>query len=145
MPDAPQPQSKPVEQSEQQQSQTSSTMEWAKEKYNEQYEAWMPWIEDTFLKYFTKDNRTSYATREQLDKTKVTGVSQVDALQDNVNDLAASQVGQGGLLQPVGDVTSEGMKRSSYPQENTRSSNSSDNSKKPLNVPSIPNVPSLGL
>ncbi|KAI0814528.1 hypothetical protein GGR55DRAFT_700802 [Xylaria sp. FL0064] len=88
-----------------------STIEWAKEKYNEQYEAWMPWIEDTFLKYFTKDNRTSYAARDRLDRTKVTGIDQVDKLQDSTNDLAASQVGQGGLLQPVGDLVSEGSKK----------------------------------
>ena len=48
-------------QEEEQKKQT--TLEWAKEKYNEQYDAWMPWIEDTFLKYFTKDNRTSYVAR----------------------------------------------------------------------------------
>lgn len=41
-------------------------MEWAKQKYNEQYEVWMPWIEDTFLKYFTKDNKASYTTKGQL-------------------------------------------------------------------------------
>ncbi|KAJ2994552.1 hypothetical protein NUW58_g1527 [Xylaria curta] len=61
---------------------TQTTMEWAREKYNEQYNAWMPWIEDMYLKYFTKDNRTSYVARDSLDKTKVTGVDQVDALQD---------------------------------------------------------------
>ncbi|KAI0009058.1 hypothetical protein F4779DRAFT_618034 [Xylariaceae sp. FL0662B] len=88
-------------------------MEWVKQKYNEQYENWMPWIEDNFLKYFTKDNKASYATREQLDKTKVTGVEQVDTLQDGVHNLAAGQVGQGGLLQPVGDLVSkEGINRS---------------------------------
>ncbi|KAI0546644.1 hypothetical protein F4679DRAFT_406386 [Xylaria curta] len=87
-----------------------TTMEWAKEKYNEQYDAWMPWIEDVFLKYFTKDNRTSYVARDGLDRTKVTGVTQVDALQDKTNDLAASQLGQGGLLQPVGDLGSAAMK-----------------------------------
>lgn len=43
-----------------------TTMGWAKEKYNEQYEAWMPWIEDTFLKYFTKDNKASYAAKGSL-------------------------------------------------------------------------------
>ncbi|KAI0016755.1 hypothetical protein F4780DRAFT_666284 [Xylariomycetidae sp. FL0641] len=86
--------------------------EWAKQKYNEQYEVWMPWIEDTFLKYFTKDNKASYATKEQLGKTKVTGVEQVDNLQDGVNNVAAGQVGQGGLLQPVGDLLSkEGANR----------------------------------
>ncbi|KAI0867458.1 hypothetical protein GGS24DRAFT_485545 [Hypoxylon argillaceum] len=96
--------------SEQQQQQSQSTVEWAKQKYNEQYDAWMPWIEDMFLKYFTKDNRTSYVARDQLEQTKVTGIKQVDALQDGANDLAASQLGQGGLLQPVGDLASEGMK-----------------------------------
>ncbi|KAI0169710.1 hypothetical protein GGR52DRAFT_551141 [Hypoxylon sp. FL1284] len=90
----------------------STNMEWAKQKYNEQYEIWMPWIEDTFLKYFTKDNKASYATKEQLDKSKVTGVEQVDTLQDGVHGLVAGQVGQGGLLQPVGDLVSkEGVNR----------------------------------
>ncbi|OTB18129.1 hypothetical protein K445DRAFT_308768 [Daldinia sp. EC12] len=87
-------------------------MEWTKQKYNEQYEIWMPWIEDHFLKYFTKDNKASYATKEQLDKTKVTNIDQVDTLQDGVNGLVAGQVGQGGLLQPVGDLVSkEGLNR----------------------------------
>ena len=40
-------------------------MEWAKEKYNEQYESWMPWIEDHFLKWFTSDNKTSYAAKRR--------------------------------------------------------------------------------
>ncbi|KAK5627463.1 hypothetical protein RRF57_003178 [Xylaria bambusicola] len=88
-----------------------TTMEWAREKYNEQYDAWMPWIEDTFLKYFTKDNRASYVTRDGLGKTKVTGIDQVDKLQDGTNNLAASTLGQGGILEPVGDVVSEGMKK----------------------------------
>ncbi|KAI1767453.1 hypothetical protein GGR53DRAFT_481950 [Hypoxylon sp. FL1150] len=90
----------------------ASTLEWAKQKYNEQYEVWMPWIEDTFLKYFTKDNKASYSAKEQLDKTKVTGVDQVDTLQDGVHGVVAGQVGQGGLLQPVGDLVSkEGLNR----------------------------------
>ncbi|KAI2643605.1 hypothetical protein GGS21DRAFT_486127 [Xylaria nigripes] len=87
-----------------------SALDWAKEKYNEQYEAWMPWLEDTFLKYFTKDNRSSYAARETLAQTKITSVPEVDHLQDTANDLAATQLGQGGLLQPVGEAASEGMK-----------------------------------
>lgn len=45
------------------QQKSQSTAEWARQKYNEQYDAWMPWIEDVFLKYFTKDNRTSYVAR----------------------------------------------------------------------------------
>jgi len=38
-------------------------MEWLKRHYNDQYESWMPWIEDMYLKYFTKDNKASYATK----------------------------------------------------------------------------------
>ncbi|KAK8017336.1 hypothetical protein PG993_013662 [Apiospora rasikravindrae] len=94
------------------QEQKQTYMEWAKQKYNEQYESWMPWIEDYFLKWFTKDNKASYTTKEQLNKTKVTGVEQVDTLQDGVHNLVAGQVGQGGLLQPVGDLLSkEGANR----------------------------------
>jgi hypothetical protein len=47
-----------------------------------------------------------------MDKTKVTGIAQVDTLQDSVNHTVAGQVGQGGLLQPVGDaVSKEGVNR----------------------------------
>lgn len=47
-----------------------------------------------------------------MDKTKVTGIEQVDTLQDGVNNVVAGQVGQGGLLQPVGDtVSKEGVNR----------------------------------
>lgn len=49
---------------------------------------------------------------DTLDKSKVTGIEQVDNLQDGVNNLAAGQVGQGGLLQPMGDMVSkEGVNR----------------------------------
>lgn len=49
---------------------------------------------------------------ENLDKTKVTSISQVDTLQDGVNNLVAGQVGQGGLGQPIGDMASkEGLTR----------------------------------
>ncbi|KAG9191170.1 hypothetical protein G6011_09258 [Alternaria panax] len=80
--------------------------------YNQKYETWMPWIEDQYLKWFTKDNKASYATKQNLDKTKVTGVSQVDNLQDGVNNLVGGQVGKGGLAQPLGDtVSKEGINR----------------------------------
>lgn len=47
-----------------------------------------------------------------MNKSKVTGVEQVDNLQDGVNNLVAGQVGQGGLLQPAGDMISkEGVNR----------------------------------
>ncbi|RII19923.1 hypothetical protein CUC08_Gglean001322 [Alternaria sp. MG1] len=84
----------------------------AGEYYNQKYETWMPWIEDQYLKWFTKDNKASYATKQNLDKTKVTGVSQVDNLQDGVNGLVGGQVGKGGIAQPLGDaVSKEGINR----------------------------------
>ncbi|KAF5017706.1 hypothetical protein F66182_10344 [Fusarium sp. NRRL 66182] len=87
-------------------------MEWTKSTYNSQYEKWVPWLEDVYLRWFTKDNKASYTAKENLDKTKVTGISQVDTLQDGVNSLASGQVGQGGLLQPIGDLASkEGANR----------------------------------
>ncbi|KAM7211608.1 hypothetical protein V8F06_013025 [Rhypophila decipiens] len=87
-------------------------MEWTKQKYNQQYEKWVPWLEDLYLRYFTKDNKVSYTARENLDKTKVTGISQVDTLQDGVKNLVAGQVGQGGLGEPVGSLASrEGVNR----------------------------------
>lgn len=39
--------------------------EWAGQKYNQQYESWMPWVEDKYLSWFTKDNKTSYATKRE--------------------------------------------------------------------------------
>ncbi|KAF2149984.1 hypothetical protein K461DRAFT_245253 [Myriangium duriaei CBS 260.36] len=87
-------------------------MERARNVYNNQYEKWMPWIEDQYLYYFTKDNKTSYATKDQLSKTKVTGAEPVDKLQDGVNDTVGGQLGKGGLLQPIGDSASkEGVNR----------------------------------
>ena len=35
----------------------------ASEYYNQKYETWMPWIEDKYLSWFTKDNKASYATK----------------------------------------------------------------------------------
>jgi hypothetical protein len=37
--------------------------EWAGEAYNNQYEKWMPWIEDKYLALFGKDNKASYVTK----------------------------------------------------------------------------------
>ncbi|KAL8831914.1 MAG: hypothetical protein Q9191_000593 [Dirinaria sp. TL-2023a] len=89
-----------------------SYTEWVKDAYNNQYEQWMPWIEDKYLAWFGTDNKASYATKDALDKTKVTGVSQVDNLQDGVNNLVGGQVGKEGLLAPVGDaVSKEGINR----------------------------------
>lgn len=38
-------------------------MDWTKETYNTQYEKWVPWLEDVFLRWFTKDNKASYSTK----------------------------------------------------------------------------------
>ena len=38
-------------------------VQWTKRKYGEQCEKWMPWIEDKFLRFFTKDNKAFYATK----------------------------------------------------------------------------------
>jgi len=85
---------------------------YVKEKSHELYEAWVPWIEDLYLRWFTKDNKASYTTKDTLAKTKVTGIQQVDNLQDGVHNLVGGQVGKGGLAQPLGDsVSREGMNR----------------------------------
>jgi len=49
---------------------------------------------------------------ENLDKSKITGIEQVDTLQDGVNGLVSGQVGKGGLAQPLGDaISKEGINR----------------------------------
>ncbi|GJP88330.1 hypothetical protein CBS115989_7136 [Aspergillus niger] len=90
-----------------------SFTEWVKEAYNEQYEKWMPWLEDQYLKWFGKgDNKASYVTKDNLSKTKVTGVKQADQIQDDVNNLVGNQLGENGLLAPVGNMVSkEGLNR----------------------------------
>ncbi|KAG7284007.1 hypothetical protein NEMBOFW57_010365 [Staphylotrichum longicolle] len=87
-------------------------MEWAKNQYNKQYDAWVPWLEDIYLRYFTRDNKASYTTRENLNKTKITGVQPVSTLQDDLHNLVANQVGQDGLGAPAGSLASrEGINR----------------------------------
>ncbi|PYI03179.1 hypothetical protein BO78DRAFT_350331 [Aspergillus sclerotiicarbonarius CBS 121057] len=90
-----------------------SFTEWAKEAYNEQYEKWVPWLEDQYLKWFGKgDNKASYVTKDNLSKMKVTGVKQVDQIQDDVHRLVGNQLGENGLLAPVGNMVSkEGINR----------------------------------
>ncbi|OKP03812.1 hypothetical protein PENSUB_6821 [Penicillium subrubescens] len=87
--------------------------EWAKDIYNDQYEKWVPWIEDQYLKWFGKgDNKASYATKDTLSKTKVTGIDQVDKIQDDTSNLVGNQIGDKGLLAPVGQFASrEGANR----------------------------------
>ncbi len=40
-----------------------SWTEYGKEVYNEQYDRWVPWAEDLYLRWFTKDNKTSYTVK----------------------------------------------------------------------------------
>jgi len=87
--------------------------EWVKEAYNNQYERWMPWIEDQYLKWFGKgDNKASYIAKDTLNKGKVTNIKQVDQIQDDVHNLLGNQLGENGLLAPVGNLMSkEGINR----------------------------------
>ncbi|KAL3470724.1 hypothetical protein BJX99DRAFT_41958 [Aspergillus californicus] len=98
----------PAEQKENQ-----SYTEWAKEAYQEQYEKWMPWLEDQYLKWFGKgDNKASYVAKDNLSKTKVTGSPKIDQLQDDANNLVGNQLGEKGFLAPVGNALSkEGFNR----------------------------------
>lgn len=43
--------------------QNLSYYEWIAQGYHNQKENWMPWIEDVYLKWFTNDNKASYATK----------------------------------------------------------------------------------
>jgi hypothetical protein len=114
----------------QQQQENEGYYAWGKRKSGEKWEHWKPWIEDLYLRWTGKDNKASYTTKsatpfpqdflermliagaDTLDKTKVTGVEQVDTAQDGVNNLVAGQLGKGGLAQPIGDAMSkEGINR----------------------------------
>lgn len=44
---------------------------------------------------------------EQLDKTKITGDKNVDAVQDGVNKGVTGQLEKGGVLEGVGNLTSK--------------------------------------
>ena len=37
--------------------------EWIKQGYHNQATNWMPWIEDQYLRWFTSDNKASYAAK----------------------------------------------------------------------------------
>ncbi|KAF2139757.1 uncharacterized protein K452DRAFT_232076 [Aplosporella prunicola CBS 121167] len=88
-------------------------MEWTKQQYNKQYDAWVPWLEDQYLKYFTKDNKASYTAKDNLAKTKLASSNEnLNTAQDAVHGTAADQLGQEGLARPVGDaVSKEGINR----------------------------------
>ncbi|KAL4998701.1 hypothetical protein BDV10DRAFT_185084 [Aspergillus recurvatus] len=90
-----------------------SYAQWVKEAYAEQYEKWMPWLEDQYLKWFGKgDNKASYVAKDNLSKTKITSNEQLNQLQDDTNNLVGNQIGEKGLLAPVGNLVSkEGINR----------------------------------
>ena len=47
-----------------------------------------------------------------MNKTKVTGIKQVDQIQDDVHNLIGNQIGENGVLAPVGNLVSkEGINR----------------------------------
>lgn len=49
---------------------------------------------------------------DSLSKTKVSGVNEVDQVQDDVSNLVGNQLGDRGVLSPVGQVVSkEGVNR----------------------------------
>lgn len=49
---------------------------------------------------------------DTLSKSKVTGINQVDQLQDDVHNLVGNQLGERGLLAPVGNaVSKQGINR----------------------------------
>ncbi|KAL8859800.1 MAG: hypothetical protein Q9178_003632 [Gyalolechia marmorata] len=85
--------------------------EWASKKYNEYYNAYVPWLEDKYLAWFG-ENKTSYTTKEQLDKTKLTNDSSLNSIQDGLNTGVSGQLKSDGLLGGVGDLVSkEGVNR----------------------------------
>ncbi|KAI4111808.1 MAG: hypothetical protein LQ339_000266 [Xanthoria mediterranea] len=85
--------------------------EWASKKYNEYYTAYVPWLEDKYLAWFG-ENKTSYTTKEQLDKTKLTDDPSLNAAQDGINTGVSGQLKSEGLLGGVGDLVSkEGVNR----------------------------------
>jgi len=77
-----------------------------KKTYNNQYESWVPWAEDKYLQWFGQ-NKASYMTKDQLDKTKITGIEGVDKLQDGISSTVSGQLGKGGLLNPIGEASSK--------------------------------------
>lgn len=114
--------------------------DWTKKKYNEYYNAYVPWLEDKYLAWFG-ENKTSYVAKgacsdlylsspppmqtflffrvnasltltDQLRQTKITGDKNVDAVQEGVAEGVGGQFGSGGLLGGVGELASkEGVNR----------------------------------
>ncbi|KAJ5585503.1 uncharacterized protein N7459_005303 [Penicillium hispanicum] len=77
------------------------------------YEEWMPWIEDQYLKWFGKgDNKASYVTKDTLSKSRITGNEQADQIQDDVANMVGNQISDKGVLKPAGNFAcKEGINR----------------------------------
>jgi len=85
-------------------------MEWTRNKYNDYYNSYMPWVEDKYLQWFG-ENKTSYTTKETL-KTDVTGDKNVNSIQNGIAEGVGGQFSKGGALNSVGEaVSSEGFNR----------------------------------
>jgi hypothetical protein len=50
----------------QQEKKKESWGEWSKRNYHQQYDNWIPWIEDQYLRWFGKDNKASYVAKGML-------------------------------------------------------------------------------
>lgn len=71
----------PVNISDEEQQQKQQTYyEWLRNGYQKQYENWKPWLEDQYLRWITKDNKASYATKGALKEKKHTRVFEREAL-----------------------------------------------------------------
>ncbi|KAI9776372.1 MAG: hypothetical protein M1835_005533 [Candelina submexicana] len=85
--------------------------EWVKKKYNDNYDYYMPWIEDKYLQWFG-ENKTSYSTKENLKKTEITGNKDINKIQDSVAEGVGNQFGKGGIGEGIGSTLSkEGFNR----------------------------------
>ena len=51
-------------------------MEWSKQQYSQKKEVWVPWLEDLYLRWFTKDNKASYTTKRKHMTTIPTSCSE---------------------------------------------------------------------
>lgn len=55
----------------QQNTESKTYKQQAGEFYNRQYDNWVPWLEDKYLQWFTKDNKASYSTKRTSSLFKI--------------------------------------------------------------------------
>ncbi|KAF2746589.1 hypothetical protein M011DRAFT_444825 [Sporormia fimetaria CBS 119925] len=78
----------------------------ATEYYHKQYNNWVPWMEEQYLKYFSKDNKASYGLKETLSSLPQSSDPDIQKIQSGLSSLVSQQIGQGGVGEPVGDEMS---------------------------------------